>query len=603
MTSIERPDNLVRIDELTDHDQPPEDWGSGLVLPGETSVREALARMQQAGCDCIGVDTGAGPVAMLSKEDLLYGLLRELDAAERVLCSLQSQVEGGLSDQMELVQESVRTLMQTARSKLDLAVHQLAEGLILLDRHGRVESSNPAGRQLLGLEDEAPETVLDVALERIGVSERIEQAGGMQTQQPGRLEHTTDDGRVLELRWRAMADEWGHFLGHVVVIRDISEQIAADRAKSEFIAAVSHELCTPLTGLQSGLSNLLAGVAGRVRRRTRQYLEAMNGDCVRLSGLVHDLVDMAKLQAGSMPLHRCVMDVGPLVAEAADHAREAAAEKGLKIQVAIEAQIQTAYVDPERIRQVLDKLTGNAIRFTRPGGQMMIRAQRRGEHVVLEVEDTGIGISATQKERIFGTFYQVDRPVGPGCQGSGLGLAICSGIVHAHGGTIDVQSHRGRGSRFVVSLPSSEPYVVLGEHIEKLIRPGSVAAGAFALARVRLEVQSGASEELIGPVRRMMTQWVTHNRAILTNPGDMLVQEETLQTALVIAKGRSGRIEDVWHRMRKGLFDEIEKNKWNSGQIVPMVGVGFYPAEADDPAELERVVRRRMERLTRPGLS
>lgn len=589
---------MVRIDELAEHGEPRDGGWYELVLPGETSVREALARMQQVGCECIGVDTGHGPAAVLSKEDLLNGLLRELDLAERTLWSLQAQVEGGLADQIDLVQESVRTLMQTAQSKLDLAVHQLAEGLILLDQQGRVESSNPAGWRLLGLEEGTAGAVLDAALERIGVSPRIREASESTRQEPGRLEHETDDGRTLEFRWRAMTDEWGHFLGHVVVVCDISEQVAAERAKSEFIAAISHELCTPLTGLQSGLSNLLAGVAGRPGRRVRRYLEAMDGDCRRLGGLVHDLVDMAKLQAGSMPLQRCVFDVVPLAAEAHRRAAEAATGKGLQFQIAPDAQMRAVYADPQRLGQVLDKLVANAIRFTPPGGRVSIGTRSQGGFVLIEVEDTGIGIDEAQRAHVFGTFYQVDRPVGPGFQGSGLGLAICNGIVRAHGGTITVDSERGRGSRFVVSLPAAEPYVALGEHIERLVRPGvGLGMRGFGLARVRLEVRADADDAVIGPARGAMMQWAAHARAALCDRADLVVQSGMLETALVIAPGRSGRVEALWQRLGRALREELAKNKLNTGRIVPMVGLGLYPAEADDPAELERVVRRRMEPL------
>jgi len=601
---------VVRLDDLAQPEPSSQrDWCE-LILPGDTPVREALRRMQETGCDVLGVETPNRGLAVLSKEDLVTGLLDELDEAEARLQFLERQIEGSLAEQMDLVQESVRTLMQTSRSKLNLAVHQLAEGLILLNGQGQVESANPAAWRLLGLGEGTAGGVLGVALESVGIVDRIR--GADSSGVGGRCEHRMDDGRTLEFRWRAMHDEWGHFLGHVVLVRDLSEQVAAAQAKSAFVAAISHELCTPLTGLQGGLSNLLAGVAGRLGRRARRYLEAMDGDCRRLAGLVHELVDMARLQAGLIPLNRCVWDTGLLVEPAVRRAAEAAAAKGLRLDFEWGDGMCPVHADPQRIGQVVDKLISNAIRFTPAGGRVGVSVSRSGEQVVIEVEDTGAGIGPEQRERVFETFYQGRRQTGPGFQGSGLGLAICRGLIEAHGGRIELDSEEGRGSRFAVRLPIAEPYVVLGEHIERLIRDREgAAAEGFALVRIRLEVaggSDGACEQagaragcsgVIGRVERALTRWMLESLAGLSGSGDCVVQCGRAETAIIIAQGRCGRAAARWRRMEATLHEELAKIELNEGLIVPMVGSGLWPEEADDPAELERVVRRRMGPLER----
>ena len=187
----------------------------------------------------------------------------------------------------------------------------------------------------------------------------------------------------------------------------------------------------------------------------------MKSDCHRFADLINDLLDIAKLEAGSMPVNRRVMNMISVVTGAVKEFAKEARAKDIELVCEIDGHISPVCADSQRIRQVLWNLVSNAIHFTGEGGKVTLRSYDSGNNVVTVVEDTGIGISESLQKQVFNKFYHIRRQAGPGSKGSGLGLAICSGIVAVHGGSIWVESQEGKGSKFFFSLPKTDPFVVL----------------------------------------------------------------------------------------------------------------------------------------------
>ncbi|MHC4216714.1 MAG: histidine kinase dimerization/phospho-acceptor domain-containing protein, partial [Planctomycetota bacterium] len=287
-----------------------------LIVSADTSVQEAFAQMAARNCDCIGIDAEDGDTpVILSKTDLLDRLLAELDTAQEQLAQTSCQLEESGAGQLELIGHSVKTLTDYPTNKLELAFSNMTEGLVILDPDGAVEKANPAAKMLLGLDAndnaEAVSGIMDdFGLRELISSETTEVSGGC-----GELKIKAARGRILQIRWKQMFGEAGGFVGHVLMLCDISDRMAAERAKTEFIAAISHELRTPLTSLQNSVSNILAGVTGKVSGKTRRYLHTMKNDCHRFTGLINDLLDMAKLDAGSMPINRRVMNIVAIITD------------------------------------------------------------------------------------------------------------------------------------------------------------------------------------------------------------------------------------------------------------------------------------------------
>ena len=230
---------------------------------------------------------------------------------------------------------------------------------------------------------------------------------------------------------------------------------AANRAKSDFLANVSHEVRTPMNGIL-GMTTL--ALETELTREQRDYLDAVQGSAEGLLELVNDLLDFAKIEAGKLEVDVEPFDLGALIAETLRSFALRAQEKGLELVHNVPRRVPTLVVgDRQRVRQVLVNLVGNAIKFTRAGEVVVSVSEasrvERCSRLVIGVADTGIGIPPEKREAIFEAFTQADGSTTRMFGGSGLGLAISSRLVAIMGGTIVVESELGRGSRFDVELP------------------------------------------------------------------------------------------------------------------------------------------------------
>ena len=229
----------------------------------------------------------------------------------------------------------------------------------------------------------------------------------------------------------------------------IDELEAAQKIKDEFISLVSHELRTPLTSI-SGFTEILQ--EEELTEDQREYLGVIAANSVRLLTIVDDLLLMAQIQSGGVPLQLGEVMLNDLVARSGEAARPLAAGKEIEVDIDAEPGI-AAEGDQARLGQVVDNLLSNAIKYTPPGGKVSITMTRSGETATIAIRDTGIGIPAGEQAQLFSRFFRSSNARASGVQGTGLGLAITRGIVEAHGGTIDFDSVEGSGTTFRVTLP------------------------------------------------------------------------------------------------------------------------------------------------------
>ncbi|MGH2513183.1 MAG: response regulator [Candidatus Limnocylindrales bacterium] len=233
----------------------------------------------------------------------------------------------------------------------------------------------------------------------------------------------------------------------------VAELEAASAAKSDFLASMSHELRTPLNAI-IGFSELMRSeepIDGRVGIPL-EWVEHVNRSGQHLLGLINDVLDLAKVEAGRLELNRESVDIELVVGEALAGLRPLADRKSLRM----EAHVTPALADADRgrLRQILYNLLSNAIKFTPDGGTITVEGSLAGGIVSLTVADTGVGIAPEDQEAVFEEFRQVGDQVGRQA-GTGLGLALSRRLVEAHGGTIRVESAPGVGSRFTVTLPAA----------------------------------------------------------------------------------------------------------------------------------------------------
>ena len=243
-----------------------------------------------------------------------------------------------------------------------------------------------------------------------------------------------------------------------------------DRLKSDFVSNVSHELRTPLTAIRMSVDNLLDGVVGEVSPALQRYLAKVQNNTDRLVRLIGDLLDLSRIEAGRIELHRTRVHVAEVIQDVVDSLRPMVVEKGLELSVVPGQTDFFVFADRDKIQQVLINLTGNAVKFTPSGGCITISTRSVAapedegrtsgsaprHYLEVSVADSGEGIPSEELDAIFDKFHQVRRENRYKAQGTGLGLSIAKSLIELHGGRIRVESRPRAGSRFVFTLPMKE---------------------------------------------------------------------------------------------------------------------------------------------------
>lgn len=240
----------------------------------------------------------------------------------------------------------------------------------------------------------------------------------------------------------------------------LSAAAAADRTKVEFLSTMSHELRTPLTYIIGMSATLLRWSFGELSERQRNYLDTINHSGEQLLAVINDILEFAKLESGRSLLDVSNFPLSDLAHSVTIQYQEIAENHNVSLTVdcVLSPEVENFRADFKRIEQILSNLVNNAIKFTPAGGQVTLRVQKELDTVVLQVEDTGIGIPESQQKFMFEKFKQLESPFQRQYAGTGLGLAMTKHLVELHNGTIQVMSTVGKGSTFIVNLPiRSEP--------------------------------------------------------------------------------------------------------------------------------------------------
>ncbi|MEX0993443.1 MAG: ATP-binding protein [Solirubrobacterales bacterium] len=411
---------------------------------------------------------------------LTWGILdaaRSLNRAD----AERKQAEAEASRQeIELQAERAR---QEGEQRLKTVVETMTDGLVVVDSEGTIVLWNKAAEQILGM------PMAHVHLSEVSEQYGVFLADGvtplskderslMQTVRDVHITKETEffvrnakrpEGVWLSVSAAPLGADDGSLNGGVVVLRDITErkrmQQETDRLRDEFLGLVSHDLRTPLTSIKGYLELLLEGEGGKLSERGEYFLEVVARNASRLERLVNDLVFVAQVESGEFAIEREAVDLDEIASRSVEAARPNAEGRGvvLGLNPALHGE---CLGDRDRLAQLLDNLISNGIKHTPEGGSVEVKLRNEGEHMLLEVRDTGVGIPEGEQRRIFDRFFRASSATKRGIKGVGLGLTIVKAIAEGHGARLSVESKEGAGTtvRLEIPLPESmrKPEAVVG---------------------------------------------------------------------------------------------------------------------------------------------
>jgi signal transduction histidine kinase len=562
-----------------------------MVVDGQMSVQDVYHQVISQGARTVGVQTeGSDQPVLLDRDQLLRAMANDIDGLQDILGRIQKQVCDNADHQIDILQQATVPVIAATTQKFEQALKVMMEGLIILDSRGRIELANPAARQMLGLESQTDLEAVGQVLDQLGFRALMTFSGQSAGQTSGQFRIKSSSAYLLDVRWSALTSDWGQMLGWVLTIRNITNEVAAEATKSEFIAAISHELRTPLTSIQNSVSNILAGVTGKINEKTRLYLETMNSDCHRFADLINDLLDIAKLEAGNMPITQRVMSLDSLVQNTTQEFEVVAKSAGVTLTCEVEPDVCPVYADVKRIRQVLTNLLRNAIQYTPAGGTVSVSVHDRGSDIVTEVADTGMGVSIELQKQLFTKFYQIARQAGPGSKGNGLGLAICKGIIAVHSGTLWMESQPERGSRFFFSLPKIDPDQVLQKHINMVITSNQLKRTRIGMLLVAFEMSEKCDIPLRHAAGKIIGEILAQSRFFMASDMDIALQTGDNEMVFVINDSGRQTVESVRHKIEMNLLNLLKKH-FIGIPIVPMLGTSLWPKDGADKNGLETAAR------------
>ncbi|NVZ80206.1 KinB sensor domain-containing domain [Pseudomonas yamanorum] len=338
------------------------------------------------------------------------------------------------------------------QQRLQAVLDSIDDGLLMIDRQGRLEHLNPVAQRQLGWDENRLGQGLGDALGRPELDEQLHLVlrGGNLERAPEDLEVEVEgELRLLTYSLTPVSHTQGHILGAVMVLHDVTEQRAFERVRSEFVLRASHELRTPVTGMHMAFGLFRERAKFPAESREADLLDTVNEEMQRLMQLINDLLNFSRYQNGLQKLTLGPCDISDLLEHARARFAEQANAQNIELLVEEQSPLPRLHADRAQLERVLDNLLGNALRHTADGGQIRLQARRHGERVIVSVEDNGEGIAYGQQGRIFEPFVQVGRKKG----GAGLGLALCKEIVQLHGGRMGVYSRPGQGTQFYMALP------------------------------------------------------------------------------------------------------------------------------------------------------
>src|SRR5512144_2845816 len=335
--------------------------------------------------------------------------------------------------------------LESERSRLATVLDQITDGVLSADDEGLIQFANPAAGRLFQFSNPVRHSIAEVVRNHqlVEAWRRCQQTRQMQS------ESVELPARHQYLQLVVIPDK--HSSGSLLLAQDLTRLRRLETVRRDFISNLSHELRTPLASLKA-LAETLQDGALDDPPAARRFVDQIQIEVDALTQMVNELLELSKIESGRFSLDRSPVAAYDLLDSASQRMQLQAERANLSLRVECANDLPTVQIDSQRLEQVLVNLIHNAVKFTRPGGEIVLSAQPDDGSIRFAVRDTGVGIPADEVPRIFERFYRVDKSRTG--SGTGLGLSIAKHIIEAHGGRIWAESIEGKGSIFYFAIPN-----------------------------------------------------------------------------------------------------------------------------------------------------
>lgn len=344
------------------------------------------------------------------------------------------------------------------KKRIEALINNISDPVIGLDEHQRVIFINPEALRILNLPEEASlnHLVSEIASSNDlvqSLADDLDVVAPSQQQQPVKIfideKECYFEKKISRILVETEKEAAIRLVGYVIILRNVTQYKEIDFAKTNFIAAVSHELKTPISSIILSTQLLSNERVGELNTEQSQLLSSIQDDTKRLLNITGELLKITQIESGNIQLSILLVDVRELIAYAVNALKTQADEKQIKIQVDYPESALNVQADSEKTAWVLTNLISNAIRYSSENSTINIGTKRVNDKVFISVKDSGIGIAPEYKDKIFNRYFRIP---GTKKEGNGLGLSISKEFIEAQGGQITMQSEIGEGSTFVVAL-------------------------------------------------------------------------------------------------------------------------------------------------------
>ena len=415
-----------------------------------------------------------GPIVRLRRSVLKAQMARNDTPWEEMELDLPKggeagEIAAGINGMMSNISKDHKRLMESNRElqvsnrvilfdkrRTESIIDGLGEGVIVSDSYGRISIINREAEALLGVvrKDVIGKTPEEALPEHKEVVKFMSSDGpGPGMRRCAEVDFSGGEGKkIVRIQPMPIGGPSEGNAGTLTMLRDVTQRKMEEQARRDFIANVAHELRAPLSAIKSYVEMLIDNEADTPELRA-EFFNTINEEADRLARLINNMLNISKIEVGGMVLNKSSVRTRKLLEDALTSVVATAKSKNIEITANLPDDMPEVQLDKELVRVVVMNLLGNAIKYTEPGGSVILAGEVEAEELKVHVVDTGWGIPPEEHEKVFDKFYRGKRTGSSKVTGNGLGLALAREIACLHGGDLRLESEEGKGSKFTLNLP------------------------------------------------------------------------------------------------------------------------------------------------------